>query len=129
MKPALRIVLAVLAGFGLWGIVWNAFTSAMMALFPDDLVANEPITGTGFLVMFILVSAAVSVLAGWASVRVGQDRAATAVRALAIVNLVFGIAVEVSYWDLMPAWYHIIFLILVVPATLYGGRLGSSHAG
>lgn len=128
MKPSLRIILAVLAGFVLWGLVWNVFTASMMAVFPDDLVANEPITGTGYLVLFIAVSAVVSVLAGWATARIGKDRAATAVRALAIVNLVVGIAVEVSYWDLMPAWYHIIFLALVVPATLYGGRLGSSDA-
>lgn len=127
MKPSLRIILAVLAGFVLWGIVWNVFTAGMMAVFPDDLVANEPITGVGYLVVFIAVSAAVSVLAGWATARVGKDRASTAVRALAIVNLVFGIAVEIAYWDLMPAWYHLIFLALVVPATLYGGRLATPN--
>ena len=34
-----------------------------------------------------------------------------------------GIAVEASVWSLLPAWYHIIFLVLLIPVTMAGGRL------
>jgi hypothetical protein len=29
----------------------------------------------------------------------------------------------VSAWQLTPVWYHLVFLALLVPAVLYGGRL------
>ena len=49
--------------------------------------------------------------------------AMVAVRGLAGTNLFIGIVVEVMYWSLMPVWYHIVFLALVVPMTLQGGRM------
>ena len=50
-------------------------------------------------------------------------RAMRAVWILAFVQLAIGIAVEASYWELMPVWYHLLFLALLIPATVYGGRL------
>lgn len=40
-----------------------------------------------------------------------------------MLQLTLGIVFEVSYWHLMPVWYHLVFLALVGPATLYGGVL------
>lgn len=28
-----------------------------------------------------------------------------------------------QYWTLLPSWYHLLFLVLIVPATLFGGYL------
>jgi hypothetical protein len=39
------------------------------------------------------------------------------------VLLLMGIGFEVSAWQLTPVWYHLVFLVLLVPAVLYGGRL------
>jgi hypothetical protein len=37
--------------------------------------------------------------------------------------LVVGIAVQVSYWDALPVWWHLAFLVSIVPFTLLGARL------
>jgi hypothetical protein len=39
--------------------------------------------------------------------------------------LATGIAVQASVWNLMPVWYHVPFLVLVVPACILGARLVS----
>ena len=37
--------------------------------------------------------------------------------------LVTGIAVQAGVWALMPVWYHLVFLALLVPVCLVGARL------
>jgi hypothetical protein len=123
MKKTGRVVLAVVTGVVLWGLLWNVGTLGTQRLLPALAAPGEPITHAGVLLGFIAYSVVLSVLAGWVAAGVAGEGGRIAVLALALVNLVIGIGVEVSYWALMPAWYHVIFLALVVPATLYGGRL------
>jgi hypothetical protein len=88
------------------------------------ITAGEPITGLGLLLGLIAYSAALSVGAGWVAAAIkGDPDAMTAVKALAGTNLLIGIVTEVLYWELMPVWYHVVFLALVVPMTLQGGKL------
>jgi hypothetical protein len=41
----------------------------------------------------------------------------------AFIQLAVGSAFEASYWDMTPVWYHLVFLALLVPTTVLGGRL------
>lgn len=124
MNKTVRIILAVLVGWLLYGIVWNAIAFLLTLLWPDTFGMDNEV-----LVVYLLASIPVSVLAGYASARVGMTHHATAVKALAIVNLVTGIAVQLMSWDLLPAWWHILFLLFIVPATLYGGGLFKRNDG
>jgi hypothetical protein len=116
-----RTIGAVVAGVVLWGALWNGgnFGLAAAGLF----TVGEPITSVPTLLVLIAYSAALSVLAGYVAAMIRGGDAMGAVQALAGVNLTIGIVVEVMYWSLMPAWYHIVFLALVVPMTLQGGRM------
>jgi TRAP-type C4-dicarboxylate transport system permease small subunit len=42
---------------------------------------------------------------------------------LGILLLAFGILVQVVAWNYMPIWYHLIFLALLIPMTMIGGKL------
>ena len=122
-----RTIGAVVAGVVLWGLLWNALNFGLMGL--GLVTAGEPITGIGLLLGLIAYSAALSVLAGWVAAAIkGAPEAMTAVKALAATNLLIGIVTEVMYWELMPVWYHMVFLLLVVPMTLQGGRLKGAGA-
>ena len=46
----------------------------------------------------------------------------------AMIQLVVGIGFEVSYWEMTPVWYHLVFLALIVPATVWGGILKAGGA-
>ena len=117
-----RTIGAVVVGVVLWGVLWNGGSAALGAA--GVITVGEPVTAAAVLLGLLGYSAVLSVVAGWvaASIQGGPDPM-RAVRALAGANLAIGIAVEVMYWSLMPVWYHLIFLALVVPMTLLGGRM------
>jgi len=115
-----RTIGAVVVGVVMWGVLWNGGNAVLGAA--GVFTMGEPITAVGVLIGLLLYSAALSVLTGYvtASVKAGPD-AMIAVKALAGVNFAIGVVVEVMYWSLMPVWFHVIFLGLVVPMTLFGG--------
>ncbi len=123
MNKNVRIILAVLTGWLLYGIVWNLVGLALSSIFSGTFVLGEPLSDTTTLVVYLIASIPVSILAGFAAARVGVAHAGTAVKALAAVNLVTGIIVQASAWNLLPTWWHILFILFIVPATMYGGGL------
>jgi hypothetical protein len=42
---------------------------------------------------------------------------------LSVLLIVVGVFVQAQLWRLLPAWYHLSFLILLLPATLAGAWL------
>lgn len=118
-----RAVLAVLAGTAVWTVLWMTGTMAGQAAFPALLQEGQPITHAGALLGLIVYSVPLSILAGWVTAAVASRNPMPAVWGLAILQLALGIGFQTSAWQLMPVWYHLIFLGLVVPATVYGGRL------
>ncbi len=124
-----RTILAVLAGAIVWAVLWVGGTQAAQRAFPALLAVGQPVTNVGALVGLILYSVALSVLAGYVTATVASREPLPAVRALAIVQLVLGLGFEVSAWSLTPVWYHLVFLALIVPATIYGGRLRVRRGG
>jgi hypothetical protein len=118
-----RAILAVIAGAAVWAVLWIGGTQAAQATFPSVLAKGEPVAHIGALLGLIVYSVALSILAGYTTATVMGKNAMPAVWALAVLQLIFGIIAEVSAWNLAPVWYHVVFLALVVPATVYGGRL------
>lgn len=120
-----RTIGAIVAGVVVWGFLWNAGTIIAEAMLPYSF--TDPITSVPLLLGLIAYSAVLSVGAGWITAVVKGAQPMGAVQGLATANLTIGIVVEVSYWSLMPVWYHLIFLALVVPMTLVGGRIRVSQ--
>ena len=117
----MRSTIAVVAGVVLWGLLWNVGTMVLMEAGLTS--ADEPITGTGVLAGLIAYSAVLSVLAGFVVGRIVTGDPMKTVWVFAVVQLSIGIAVQAGYWAFFPAWYHLVFLGLVIPATVLGGRL------
>ena len=46
---------------------------------------------------------------------------------LAVIQVVIGILVELSYWSAIPVWYHIAFILLLAPAIFVGGKLAMNR--
>ncbi len=118
-----RAIVAVIVAFVLWTILWLGFNAAAQAAFPEILDPTQPLTHVGALIAFIVYAAVISVVAGYVCAAVRRDPAMKTVWVFAAIQLLVGIGVEVGYWDMMPVWYHITFLALLVPATVAGGRL------
>ena len=70
----------------------------------------------------------ISIVAGFVCVAIRKDSPMKTVWVFAIILLLTGIGVEVAYWEMMPTWYHLVFLALLVPATVWGGTLRAGQA-
>lgn len=118
-----RTILAVVAGAVVWAVLWVGGTQAAQAAFPSALAVGQPVTDPGALVGLIVYSVLLSALAGYVTAAIATKSPMRAVWTLAILQLALGIGFEASAWNLTPLWYHLVFLALIVPATVYGGRL------
>ncbi len=118
-----RSVAAIAVAWLLWSALWIGFNQAAQAAFPTMFDPTRRLVLVGPLTALIAWSAVCSVAAGYVCAWVKRSTPMATVWALAFIQLVVGIGFEVSYWSLLPAWYHLVFLALLVPATVWGGRL------
>ena len=124
-----RAIAAVTVGALFWAVFWNLGTLIARMVFPGIIDPQLPITHTGALVAFVLYSAVLSVLAGYMTAAVRGATPMGSVWVLACIQLVLGIAFEAAFWHMTPLWYHLVFLALIVPATVWGGRLCVKRTG
>jgi hypothetical protein len=109
-----------------WALLWNLGTTAAQQAFPETLSPERPLTHVGALVGYIVYSVVVSGIAGFITAAIGRGSMGL-VWILALVHLALGIIAEISYWHLLPVCYHVLFLLLVVPSTIAGGRVTSAR--
>lgn len=119
-----RAVLGAIGGVVLWSVLWVGGAAAAQAALPDLPEAGQRVEAAGPLLGFIVYSVLLSVLAGWTAAAVaGAAGAMRAAWIAAALLLALGLYFEVTGWALAPVWYHVVFLVLLVPATVYGGKL------
>ena len=122
-----RSIGAVIVGFIVWTIIWLGGNFAMVAGMPGqyDLETGFPTTTTPWVIALAL-SVICSGFAGLVAAKISRA-ASRDVLILAIILLLVGIAVQASAWAQIPLWYNLVFLALIVPITILGGRLGAAR--
>lgn len=118
-KPILGVVL----GFLLWSSLWVGGNQLFAAISPNNFeIADSQTPVTSALIVLVMHSLVCSLAAGalarWLS---GGNMAPVWV--LGGLLLGVGIAVEMAWWTQLPLWYHILFLLLLMPLTLTGAWL------
>lgn len=129
-----RIILGVVAGFVVWTILWLGSDQVLINLSPtwygahqygfEDAMLNEkPFTpDSTILLMHIVRSIIISLASGFVAAIIAGENRKTPV-ALGVFLLLFGLGIQAYAWNYLPIWYHAIFLILLIPITVIGGRL------
>jgi hypothetical protein len=133
----LKIVLGVIVGFIVWSIVWIGSDALVATLSPDwwgrhsaaiEAAFNDgstPPHDNMISLVMLVRSVITSLIAGYmAALVAGEYRRST--MALGIILVLVGITVEGLTWRMAPAWYHILFVLLLYPMTVLGGRLRRS---
>lgn len=118
-----RAIGAVLSGAVLWAALWVGGTMAAQAAFPEVLDPTRKLEHVPALMGYVMYSVALSVLAGFLTAHLRGASPMRAVWILAGIQLALGIGFEASAWSATPVWYHLVFLALLVPATVFGGIL------
>ena len=131
----LRIALGVIVGSIVWSVLWvggDSFLASQVS--PDWLGAyaadaekalfnKTPFeTNSTIASIYLVRSIVTSIIAGYmCSLIAGEYKRSTAI--LGLILLAVGIAVQVMSWAVAPTWYHVLFLFLLIPMTVLGGRL------
>ena len=134
-----RIVLGVIVGFLVWSVLWVGSDQVLMMIWPEwygahqlaferAMTNKEPFApDLTILMMHLVRSVIVSLISGFiAAVTAAESRRTTLI--LGVLLLLVGLAVEIMAWNYLPIWYHFLFLFLIVPMTIAGGKLRSANS-
>ena len=129
-----RIIIGIAVGFVVWSIVWVGGEQTLASLSPDwfgkhSLDAERAFTnGTALQtdpmisVVNLIRSFLTSIIAGYVTALVaGEFKRSTMI--LGVILLLVGIGVEYLFWNIAPVWYHVLFILFLIPMTILGGKL------
>lgn len=129
-----RIILGVIVGFVAWTILWVGGDEALAMLSPGwygthklafekAAFNNTPFEASSTMMVFHLFRSVItSFLSGFlAAFAANENRRTTLI--LGILLLIVGIIFQAMAWSLLPIWYHLAFLLLLIPVTIAGGYL------
>ena len=119
----LRSIISVFLGWLTWGILSNIGAAIVPSIFPSQFHEDGSVDSAFVLSLFLALSFLYSLASGYVTAWVAKGKIMNHVIALAIFNLLFGIMVETMYWNQMPVWYHVLFLLCLVPFILIGGKM------
>ncbi len=132
-----RIILGVVVGFIVWSVLWLGSDQVLITMskswygqhqlaFEDAMLNQAPFTPDNTILLMHLVRAAIiSLMSGFIAAFVaGENRKAPL--GLGILLLLFGLMIQVMAWNYLPVWYHAVFLLMLIPLTILGGRLRST---
>ena len=129
-----RIILAIVAGFVVWSLLWIGTDEVLRMLSPDWYRAHlldiekamfnntEFTADTGFLLISLFRSVLISLASGFLAAFIARGDSRSYI-ILGVILLLFGIVMQAAIWKFLPVWYHLVFLALLVPMTYLGGRL------
>lgn len=123
----LRSILAVIAGSVVWMVTALGMDAILMSIWPQWFSAGGRVESVPLLLFSMSYSLLFGVLGGYVTAVVARRAEVKHALALGILQLLMGIAATIKFWDTAPAWYHIIFLSLLIPAILLGGWLRANR--
>ena len=124
-----RAILAVAAGLVLWILLISVLNRGLRLLVVGYAAAEPTLSFTlGMLVARLLIAALTSLIAG-ALVRWLAPANVRAPLLLGVILLIAFIPVHVRLWSLFPFWYHMVFLVTLIPLVMLGSRLKRARGG
>jgi hypothetical protein len=126
VKPSVvRALLAFIAGLLAWVLVATLLNLALRRLLPGYPKAEPAMAFTsGMLLARLAIAFSSSVAAGALSAAIAP-RSGWVPWALGALLLVVFVPEHVKLWHVFPVWYHLTFLVTLVPLVGLGGWLWS----
>ena len=121
-------VLRVLAGLALgWATSWVVLTGgfALLRVMWPDYASADPekaYTLTMLFVRLLIFSSMIAATSGVATLVAGDKRLAWIAGGLILVMSIPPHLYPGYVWDDYPAWYHIVYLLSILPCAVFAGR-------
>jgi hypothetical protein len=123
-----RPILAFAAGLLLWLVVVSVLNRGLRILVTGYAAAEPTFSFTlGMLLLRLLIAALTSLIAGAATQWIAPASPRVPLL-LGATLLVAFIPVHVRLFSLFPLWYHLLFLITLIPLVMLGARLAGARA-
>ena len=126
-----RAILAFAAGLVLWVLAISVLDRALR-LFLGGYAAAEPTMSftLGMLLARLAIAALTSIIAGGVAGWIAPASARVAVL-LGVILLLAFLPIHAKLWSLFPFWYHLVFLVTLIPLVVLGSQLtrGGSVTG
>lgn len=116
----IRAILGVVVGYFIWSAIWVGGGMLFFAEAGKTVGDGKVFDQTVPLVELIGMSVLASLVGGALCALIARKKSRGPALALGLALLGTGIAVQAGVWNLEPTWYHLTFLVLLVPITLLG---------
>jgi hypothetical protein len=124
-----RTIGSIIAGFFAWGLVVTLLNFGLRAAIPGYHAAEATLAFTGVMKAGRLIEAAISSLAAGAVIGWIAPTARWAPWAVGLVILAMFLPVHIQLWSKFPVWYHLTFLLSIVPLVVLGAMFRLPSAG
>lgn len=120
-----RNFIGVAAGLAVWFAVTLAAGLVIRVAWPAYASVADAMTFTlPMMIARLSIGAFATVAAGFVAARITQSRLAGVTPG--IVLLIMFIPQHLVLWDKFPVWYHLLFLLSLIPLTYVGNAIARS---
>jgi hypothetical protein len=124
-----RTIASIVAGLVVWGVVVTLLNFGLRAAIPGYHSAEATLQFTMAMKIGRLTEAALTSLAAGAVVSLVDPSRKWASWLAGLIVLAMFLPVHVKLWHVFPVWYHLTFLVPLVPLVVLGASLVRGHAG
>ena len=124
-----RTVGSVVAGLVAWAVIATVFNFGLRVLLPGYHAAEPTLQFTLAMKIGRLAMAALASIGAGAVVRAVAPASRVAPWIAGVLVLAMFVPIHVQIWSKLPVWYHLSFLLTIVPLFLLGASLRSGARG
>ena len=118
-----RSILGCLAGLVTWMVVVTVINRMLRLSLPNYTAAEHTLQFTlGMKWARLLMAIVTSVAAGAVAGRISRSSRWAPLIVGSVVFAIF-VPVHIAIWSKFPVWYHLTFLLTIIPAVLMGALL------
>ena len=122
-----RNAIAVIVGLAVWIGVATVAGAIMRAAWPAYASVADAMTFTlPMMIARLSIGAVATVVAGWVAAIITR-RSTLATLLPGVVLLAGFIPQHVMLWEKFPVWYHLTFLLSLIPLAFLGGKLAAAR--
>lgn len=124
-----RNILGVITGLAVWIAIAGVAGTAMRSAWPEYASVADAMTFTLPMMFARLAIGALATLgAGWVAAVIARRSMRATVTAGLLLVVVF-VPQHIMLWNTFPVWYHLTFLVSLVPLAYVGGQIGAPLQG
>ena len=123
-----RTILGVIAGLAVWVTIVIVAGLIMRGVWPEYARVADAMTFTLPMMFARLVIGALATLAAGLVTTVIARQSMLARLMPGVLLLVVFIPQHVMLWQKFPVWYHLTFLVSLVPLTYLGGKIAKASS-